>query len=160
MAWLRLARVFARLEGRSQRQLRGVGLTGAQFDVLAQVGAREGCTQQELADSLLVTKGNVTQLLDRMEECGFLTRRQDGRAKRVRLTREGRELRRRGLRAPEGYMAAQLAALTTEEQKTLARLLRTLERSLDDAPDDATDLDDTGARGGRSATPTDAKRTA
>ena len=137
VAWLRLARVFARLEGRSQRQLRGAGLTGAQFDVLAQVGAREGCTQQELADSLLVTKGNVTQLLDRMEECGFLTRSQDGRAKRVRLTREGRALRRRVLRAHEDYMAAQLAALTTDEQKTLARLLRTLERSLNETNEES-----------------------
>ena len=132
VVWLRLARVYARLEGRSQRQLRGAGLTGAQFDVLAQVGAREGCTQQELANSLLVTKGNVTQLLDRMEHCGFLTRSQDGRVKRVRLTPEGRALRRRVLRAHEDYMAAQLAALTTEEQKTLARLLRTVEQSLDE----------------------------
>ena len=134
---MRLARVFARLEGRSQRQLRGEGLTGAQFDVLAQVGVREGCTQQELADSLLVTKGNVTQLLDRMEQCGFLTRSQEGRVKRVHLTSEGRALRRRVLRAHEDYMAAQLAALTTEEQRTLAGLLRTLERSLNE-PDATT----------------------
>jgi DNA-binding MarR family transcriptional regulator len=133
VAWLRLARVFARLETRSQRQLRTAGLTGAQFDVLAQVGAREGCTQQELADSLLVTKGNVTQLLDRMEECGWLTRTQEGRTKRVCLTRAGRTLRRTVIREHEDYMAAQLAALSTEEQRTLARLLRTLERSLDES---------------------------
>ena len=131
VAWLRLARVFARLEGRSQRQLRASGLTGAQFDVLAQVGTREGCTQQELADSLLVTKGNVTQLLDRMEECGWLTRVQDGRTKRVRLTRAGRTLRRRVIQEHERYMAGQLDALSTEEQKTLAQLLRRIERSLD-----------------------------
>src|SRR5688572_22432651 len=132
VAWLRLARVFSRLEGRSQRQLRRAGLTGAQFDVLAQVGAREGCTQQELADSLLVTKGNVTQLLDRMEECGWLTRTQEGRSKRVSLTRAGRALRRRVLQEHERFMAAQLGALSTEEQKTLAQLLRRIERSLDE----------------------------
>src|SRR5687768_2231040 len=125
-------RAHARLEGRSQRQLRASGLTGAQFDVLAQVGAREGCTQQELADSLLVTKGNVTQLLDRMEECGWLTRSHEGRTRRVRLTRAGRALRRRVLQEHERYMAAQLAALTTSEQKTLAQLLRRIERSLDE----------------------------
>ena len=131
VAWLRLMRAYARLEGRSQRQLRSQGLTGAQFDVLAQVGAREGCTQQELADSLLVTKGNVTQLLDRMEECGWLTRTPAGRTKRVRLTRAGHALRRRVIQEHERYMAAQLGALTTEEQQTLARLLRRIERSLD-----------------------------
>ena len=131
VAWLRLMRAHARLEGRSQRQLRASGLTGAQFDVLAQVGVREGCTQQELADSLLVTKGNVTQLLDRMEECGWLTRSHEGRTRRVRLTRAGRALRRRVLHEHERFMAAQLAALTTQEQKTLAQLLRKIERSLD-----------------------------
>ena len=131
--WLRLMRVYTRLEARSQRQLRTHGLTGAQFDVLAQVGAREGCTQQELADSLLVTKGNVTQLLDRMEECGWLTRTHEGRTKRVRLTRAGHALRRRVLQEHERYMAAQLAALPTAEQKALAQLLRKIERSLDDA---------------------------
>ena len=140
VAWLRLARVFSRLEGRSQRQLRSVGLTGAQFDVLAQVGVRERCTQQELAEALLVTKGNVTQLLDRMEEAGWLLRTQEGRTKRVSLTDEGRALRTRVLRAHEDFMAAQLAALTTDEQRTLARLLRTLERSLEgDEGDEETD---------------------
>ncbi len=133
VAWLRLVRVFTQLERRSQGQLRAAGLTGAQFDVLAQVGVREGCTQQELAEALLVTKGNVTQLLDRMEEAGWLRRTQEGRTKRVSLTREGRALRRKVLHAHETYMAAQMAALSSDEQRTLARLLRTIERSLDDA---------------------------
>jgi DNA-binding MarR family transcriptional regulator len=47
-----------------------VGLNNAQFDVLAHVGAVEGMTQQELADSILVTKGNVALLLDRVEGRG------------------------------------------------------------------------------------------
>ena len=141
VAWLRLARVYSRLEGRSQRQLRTAGLTGAQFDVLAQVGAREGCTQQELATSLLVTKGNVTQLLDRMEECGWLTRTQEGRIKRVRLTRAGRALRRRVIREHERYRAAQLGALAADEQRTLARLLRRIERSLDEPADALTETE-------------------
>lgn len=107
-------------------------MSGAQFDVLAQVGAREGCTQQELAEALLVTKGNVTQLLDRMEEAGLLVRTADGRSKRVALTREGHALRRKVLRAHEDFMAKQMSALSTDKQRELAGLLRTLDRSLGD----------------------------
>jgi len=131
LAWLRLVRVFSKLEQASQVQLRGCELSGAQFDVLAQVGARDGCTQQELADALLVTKGNVTQLLDRMEAAGLLARCPEGRIKRVRLTDEGRAVRATVLPEHERFMARQMAALTTEEQRELLALLRKLDRSLE-----------------------------
>jgi DNA-binding MarR family transcriptional regulator len=132
LAWLRLVRVFSKLEQASQVQLRGCELSGAQFDVLAQVGVRDGCTQQELADALLVTKGNVTQLLDRMEAAGLLARCPEGRIKRVRLTDEGRALRATVIPEHERFMARQMAALTTEEQRELLALLRKLDRSLED----------------------------
>ena len=137
LAWLRLARVFSKLERRSQGNLRCFGLSPAQFDVLAQVGTREGCTQQELAEALLVTKGNVTQLLDRMEEAGLLSRRQEGRTKRVSLTAAGQALREKAIPAEEAFMARQVAALTADEQRQLARLLGRLDRALDDAECDA-----------------------
>ncbi len=132
LAWLRLVRVFSKLEQASQAQLRGCELSGAQFDVLAQVGVRDGCTQQELADALLVTKGNITQLLDRMEAAGLLVRCPEGRIKRVRLTDEGRALRATVIPEHERFMAQQMAALTTEEQRELLVLLRKLDRSLED----------------------------
>lgn len=132
IAWLRLARVFSRMEHTAHAHLRCAGLSVAQFDVLAQVGAREGCTQQELANALLVTKGNVTQLLDRMEEAGLLTRRQEGRAKRVCLTDAGRRLRDRVVPEHEAVMAGLFDSLTDEEQRQLLGLLRALDKGLDD----------------------------
>ena len=131
LAWLRLVRVFQKLEHASNEALRASGLSGAQFDVLAQVGVRDGCTQQELADALLVTKGNVTQLLDRMEEAGLLVRCPEGRIKRVRLTEAGWALRGRVVPEHERFMAQQTSALTKEEQRHLLALLRKLEKSLE-----------------------------
>src|SRR5215212_12107013 len=78
LAWLRILRVVQKVERDLAGQLKLWGLNNAQFDVLAHVGAAEGITQQELADSLLVTKGNVTQLLDRVEERGLISRRREG----------------------------------------------------------------------------------
>src|SRR5919199_3870028 len=83
LAWLRLLRVSQKVERDLAGQLKLWGLNNAQFDVLAHVGADEGISQQELADSLLVTKGNVCQLLDRMQQTGLIERRPDGRTNRL-----------------------------------------------------------------------------
>lgn len=66
ITWLRLARVYQRVDRASAEHLSAYGLSVGQFDVLAQVGAREGITQNELAEKLLVTKSNVCQILRRM----------------------------------------------------------------------------------------------
>src|SRR5919202_2089267 len=101
LAWMRLARVFQRVEREWGERLRAWDLNVAQFDVLAHVGASEGMTQQELADSLLVTKGNVCQLLGRMEGRGWISRRQEGRANRLFLTGAGRRLYEEAVPAQE-----------------------------------------------------------
>jgi DNA-binding MarR family transcriptional regulator len=128
--WLRFARVFHRIDHRLVAQLRARNLSLAQFDVLAQVSASEGLTQQELANRLLVTKGNVCQLLDRMEQSDLLVRRQDGRANRVYLTAGGSRLVREVLPEQEALIASLLSALTSDEQRQLRVLLRTLDQGL------------------------------
>jgi DNA-binding MarR family transcriptional regulator len=130
LAWLRLVRVFDKVNRASTEHLSCWGLSVAQFDVLAHVGANEGLTQRELADSLLVTKGNITQLLDRMERCGWIVRRQEGRCNRLFLTPRGRDLFDRAVPAQEALIAAKLATLTPAEQVHLLRLLRKLDRAL------------------------------
>src|SRR3954451_8617099 len=90
LAWWRLARVFQKVDRASTELLRWRQLSPAQVDVLAKVGASEGISQQELANALLVTKGNVCQLLDKMEGSGLLERRPDGRVNRLFLTDQGR----------------------------------------------------------------------
>ncbi|MGI8968745.1 MAG: MarR family winged helix-turn-helix transcriptional regulator [Chloroflexota bacterium] len=130
LGWLRLARVFQKVDRLSADELRAENLSVAQFDVLAHVGSTYGPTQQELADSLLVTKGNVCQLLDRMEKRGLLERRQDGRANRLFLTDCGRALYTRVVPNHEFEIDGLFAPLTRAEQLELLRLLRKLDRSL------------------------------
>src|SRR3954470_21318677 len=90
LAWLRLVRVFQKVDRAATDALRCRQLSPAQLDVLAKVGSAEGISQQELADALLVTKGNVCQLLDKMEGSGLLERRPDGPVNRLFLTDQGR----------------------------------------------------------------------
>src|SRR6202011_5285604 len=97
LAWLRLVRVFQKVNRASTDSLRCRQLSPAQVDVLANVGSSEGISQQELADALLVTKGNVCQLLDKMETSGLLERRPDKRVNRLFLTDQGRPVSEEGV---------------------------------------------------------------
>ncbi|MFB3071418.1 MAG: MarR family winged helix-turn-helix transcriptional regulator [Nitrospirales bacterium] len=72
-----------------------MGLTGPQFDVLAELGGTEGLTCAELGEATLITKGTLTGVLDRLEGKRLLERqgvKGDRRAIRVRLTAKGEEL--------------------------------------------------------------------
>ena len=130
LAWLRLARVFQKIDTRSERLFRGFGLNTAQFDVLAKVGAANDMTQQQLADALLVTKGNISQLLTRMEHDGLIVRRQEGRSNCLALSEAGRELYERVVPQQEAMIAELLAPLDADEQRLLLRLLRKLDQHL------------------------------
>jgi len=130
VAWLRLTRVFQKVEQASLEEFRNAGISAGQFDVLAQVGAAEGATQQQVADALLVTKSNVCQLLDRMERAGLVERRQHGRTNHLYLTPEGKRLHDRIVPAHERHIIELFSALSAEEQATLMGLLRKLDHAL------------------------------
>lgn len=131
LAWLRLARVYQKIEQAAAVQLRAYGLSLAQFDVLARVGAAEGLTQQELAERLLVTKGNISQLVDRLERAGLVHRVPEGRVCRLHLTAAGRARYTQVVPAHEELIEREISALSPVEQENLAWLLRKLARSLD-----------------------------
>ena len=131
LGWLRLMRVYHKVSRRSAERLKGWGLSVAQFDVLAHVGAAEGITQQELADTLVVSKGNVCQLLDKMEGRGLISRVQEGRANRLFLTHEGRRLFEDVVPAHEASIAERFSVLSEADQAQLHELLRKFDRALE-----------------------------
>lgn len=128
--WLGLFRVFQKMQREMERVLDIAGLSAAQFDVLANLGMSEGITQQELAERLLVTKGNVCGLLDRMESAGLVQRRadeKDRRANRIHLTRQGRAALRKAFPAHLGLIHQCMGSLSSVEMRTLASLLSRIE---------------------------------
>jgi DNA-binding MarR family transcriptional regulator len=130
LAWMRLSRVFQKVDRVASEALRYRQLSPAQVDVLAKVGATEGISQQELANALLVTKGNVCQLLDKMEGSGLLERRPDGRVNRLYLTDQGRQVHDEILPNHDAMLARQFDALSVDDQRALLRLLRRIDRGL------------------------------
>lgn len=130
LAWLRMMRVYHKMDRRSAELMKQWKLSVSRFDVLNHAGRPEGRTQQELADALMVTKGNVCQVLDGMEAEGLLYRRRSGRTNHIYLTDKGRDLRGTLVPAQEAEIAQAFSALSTDEQDTLLHLLRKLDRSL------------------------------
>src|ERR1700730_4739488 len=72
--------------------MRPLGVTRAQWWVLAHLSRRDGMMQTELADSLDVGKASLGTLIDRLEAGGFVERREDPtdrRAKRLYMAEPG-----------------------------------------------------------------------
>src|SRR5215203_649493 len=132
IAWMRLARVYHLVDRATVELAKRFDLTTAQFDVIAQVGAKEGRTQQELADALLVTKGNITQLLDRLEERCLIERRTEPgrRGKMLYLTDSGWRLNRQVVPAQETMISALFDRLSGDDRIELNRILRQFNRTL------------------------------
>jgi DNA-binding MarR family transcriptional regulator len=129
VAWLRLIRLARDMVRAEERHLRAQGLTLAELDILAQIGAREGLTQQDLARSLLMTQGNVTYHLNRLARRDLVKRRVAGRCNQLFLTESGRAQFRRVVPEQEAWHASQLSVLSAGEQRALLAALRKLARA-------------------------------
>jgi len=128
-AWLQLVRAYNFLEARISSDLRDEGLTLAQMDVLVTLYARGAISQQELADLLFVTKGNVVGLLDRLSGRGFVERQSSDTDRRVNLlhiTPEGRRMVERALPRQRQLISRLMEPLTKAEADCVEGLLSRL----------------------------------
>ncbi|HEK9102701.1 MarR family transcriptional regulator [Bacillus pfraonensis] len=127
LLWFRLSRFYNRSIRETNQHLKEWSLSAAQFDVLAQIGGNDRLTQQELGKKLFVTKGNITQLLNKMEQLGWIKREQEGTTKYLSLTEKGKTLYEETVPPQETFQAEQFNKLDHNEQKQLLELLRKLQ---------------------------------
>lgn len=135
-AWLEMVQVYHKMHRRVSVMLNEYDLTLAQFDVLVALSFNEGLTQQELAERLLVTKGNICGLLDRLEGRNLVKRVPDPDDKRVNrtyVTESSREIVRRALPEHAELVADLMKVLNRDEQRFLYALLHRLNTSLSSA---------------------------
>ena len=126
----RLARVNTRIGRLDASVLGEYGLTPVQFNVLAILVAEEGINQQDLADRLLVTKGNICGLINRMEKAGLVERHPnptDRRSYSLYPTTDGVGAYHRAAPSLEAALTQKLKRLSEVEQEQLMSLLRRLE---------------------------------
>nr|WP_239468411.1 MarR family transcriptional regulator [Microvirga arvi] len=124
--WFRIIRLNRRASNAVATELRILGLSIPQFDLLSTLTEREGLSQQELAERLYVTKGNVSGLLDRMVEAGLVERRSipgDRRSNALYLTPKGRDLADQGIAAQRSYVMRTLGTLPAQDLADLERIV-------------------------------------
>lgn len=130
-AWWYLARAYHSLANRLGRFFEERRITGAQFGVLrclADAGD-DGLMLSDLSRHLMVTCGNITGVVDRLEQAGYLRRERrpdDRRVVEARLTPEGSALYAEVMPAYQEFVTSLLAALPVEDREMLARCCREL----------------------------------
>jgi MarR family transcriptional regulator for hemolysin len=110
-----------------------LGITRAQWVVLARLDRFEGLKQAELAEMLDLQPISLTRLLDRLCENGLIERRSDPndrRAKRLFLTPAARPLLERLADLGEDMMAAALAGVSAETVELMVGQLAIVKENL------------------------------
>lgn len=124
--WFRFMRLHQRMLVKMTARIRALGLSIPQFDLLSTLTEREGISQNELAERLYVTKGNVSGLVDRLVQAGLVERRAiagDRRSYAMHLTPEGRRLAEEGIKTQRDFVAQTLGKLPQGDLVELDRLV-------------------------------------
>lgn len=131
--WITLDRVHNVLGRRIHNKMAQFNLTAPQYGVLRRLGEGGTRTAQALAQDMGVTPGNLTGVVDRLEQCGLVRRDRsdaDRRSVLLQLTEAGQALHDRSVPEVRRYVAELFAPLTPEETRFAQTLLERLEAHL------------------------------
>lgn len=115
---------------RRLRQQSAEGLSPSQTSALSSIERHGGLTPSELARIEHIRRPTATRVLGALAEAGLITREPDAtdrRSARVKVTREGAAVLKRGRSRKNVYLARRLRALDADDLDTLARAAELIE---------------------------------
>jgi DNA-binding MarR family transcriptional regulator len=126
--WLRLLSCETRIEQHLRKQFRmHCPVTLPQFDVLSELErAGTPLTMSQLSIELMVSNGNITGVVDRLEKAGFVKRNRpphDRRIQFIELTTTGTKEFRRMAQRHEKWLADLFCDLSPSDMNQLQILL-------------------------------------
>jgi len=125
--WVRILRVYTVISTEIRRKVSKKGLTLPQLYVLTTLGLQGDMPLGKLGRELLVTKGNITPIVDHLERDEFVIRDRDQKDRRkmwVRLTSKGERFFEEIISAYEEEFVPLMNRLSQEELKQLSQLLK------------------------------------
>ena len=131
-----LVRTYQAFERYSATHVQRMGLTPAQFDVLATLGNTEGMNPKLLGEKTLITKGTLTGVVDRLVAKGLVQRQPDpadGRGQIVQLTAAGQTAFEQTFPAHGAHLARAFSRLNAAQFAPTERALHTVRRALEQA---------------------------
>ncbi|MDH6241418.1 MarR family 2-MHQ and catechol resistance regulon transcriptional repressor [Polynucleobacter sphagniphilus] len=121
--------VYQAFERYSAPNIKTLGLTMTQFDVIATLGNQPPMTCKELGEKTLVTKGTLTGVLERLELKGVIFREAnsgDGRSQLIALTKEGQQLFEKVFPEHLDFLNQAFSKLSNEENVEIQHALKKL----------------------------------
>lgn len=113
----------------SNEFLKPFKITAAQFDVLNQVATYQPITQSHLAKKVTVSEGGISRMLSRLEQEGYILRKQDWKTKWITLTAKGEDKMREVFEHQLTFQTSLFTeCLTKAEQKILYQLMTKLQK--------------------------------
>lgn len=131
--WISLARCYATFSRAVACKVAEYDLTAPQFGVLEALYHLGPLSLGELAEKLLVTGGNITYVMDRLESQGLVARERSGSDRRVvraHLTTKGRATIEGVFPGHVEFVRKLVTGLEVEEQEELRALLKRLGKSV------------------------------
>ncbi len=128
----RIMRTGQHLEREVARYLSAYELGSREYDVLSALrrsGPPYALTASELGHAILFSSGSLTNLLERLEHAGLITRSKDPddrRVVRVALSQAGCKLQEEAMTVALRQEERMIASISESERQTLARLLQSL----------------------------------
>ncbi len=136
--WLHIAKISARLEQEINGKFKdSYGQSLSRFDVLSQF-VKNNTKQMRVSDlskELIASKGNISRLLDRMENDGLITRKHsttDRRSVTICITNTGHTLFKNMVKDHHIWITNILISLPQDSQTQLNELLKNLQSTLRD----------------------------
>jgi DNA-binding MarR family transcriptional regulator len=120
--WLRLLSCTMAIEKEVQRRFAETGMTLPRFDVLAALDRHGEMNMGALSQALLVSNGNVTQLVQKLVRDGLVEMRKppaDRRSSIVRMTAEGKKQFARLAEAHSDWIDEMLGDLNYTQRERL-----------------------------------------
>jgi MarR family transcriptional regulator, organic hydroperoxide resistance regulator len=127
--WELLAQFAQTYRSLSDAFMDEINMHRSQGMLLCKLSAQDGVTQSELAQQLSVQGATITDMLQRIEEAGLVSRRRDpddNRLVRVYLTELGRERERAIAEQFMKMESAIFADINEADRETMRNLLRRL----------------------------------
>jgi MarR family 2-MHQ and catechol resistance regulon transcriptional repressor len=139
--WISLARCYATFSRAVACKVAEYDLTAPQFGVLEALFHLGPLSLGDLAEKLLVTGGNVTYVMDRLEAQGLVVRERSGNDRRVvraHLTSKGRDTIESVFPGHVGFVKGLVEGLESRERGELRTLLKKLGRGIADGGGNST----------------------
>lgn len=135
---LKMVRASEALVKAGDRFFKRYGVTTTQYDVLVILKYSEsGISQSELGDRRVVSRSNITGIIDRLEKLGYVLRSgspDDRRVKYLKITRKGEDMIKKVEEKYFDSLRQAMRFLNDKDKNNLSEIAEKIEKGLKQLP--------------------------